>query len=525
MAHDAELMQQLIGKTIGPFQIEAEIGTSRWGRVYRAFQPSLKRQVALKVMAPELALDPQHIAAFREEARMAAQIIHGQIVAVYEAGASGGVHYCAMELMDGPPLAEFLRDGDKVDEHHLLSAISEAADALDFLWRREIPHPPPTAAHLLTDRAGRVKLIDIVPADELASLRLQNDITALGVLLAEAVNAIGEIHQSIAEVLERMVGAPGRAPFASLAELAARARALDREMFPAALPAKSGIEKLQPRRTRPLMAVGLIAAVAAIMGALLIWRPWEMPGETLPSAPANLGTMVAVPAGEFLYQNGEKRQTQEFWIDRYEVTCGEYQRFLDAIATGVVMPEHPFAGRKNHKPANWDRIVEAINERGPFNETRLAWDSPVFGVDWYDAYAYAGWRGKRMPTEEEWEKAARGTDGRLYPWGNEFDAAKCGSGASKRPLWTLVYTFPANASPYGVIGMAGLLSEWVIQPAELPRPVAATTPAASVPRDKAIARGGSWRDTEVTVTRRVEYSRDWRSDAIGFRCAADKEVK
>ncbi len=510
-------MDFLLGKMVGPFQIEAEIGTSRWGKIYRAFQPSLKRNVALKVLSPEFAVDPHAIASFREEARLAAQIIHGHIAAVYEAGTAGGVHYCAMELMDGPALLEFLRDGEKVNEHHLLTVIAEAGEALDFLWKHQIPHPVPTADHVMTDHTGRVKLIDVVPTDLAASLSVADDIMGLGVLLAEQVNQIAEVHHSIAETLERMMSAPNRKPFASLSELVAQARTLDHTMFPPPPPAKPGLEKLQTKKEKPVLAIVAISVGALLFIALAVWQPWNRPsGATsakVPMAPADLGTMVAVPAGEFIFQDGEKKVTGEFYIDKYEVTFGEYKKMLDFIARGGVPPEHPFAGRKDHRPANWDLIVQAITTGGLFNETRLTWDSPVFGVDWYDAYAYAGWRGKRLPTELEWEKAARGAEGRLFPWGEKFDPSKAATTAGRSIAWLLVYAFPGDISPYGIVNMAGGVSEWVMPPDKHPR-------------NLAVLRGGSWREGEVLLTRRnAEFTRHYRTAATGFRCAADRDVK
>jgi formylglycine-generating enzyme required for sulfatase activity len=504
--------QNWVGRTIGPYQIEAQIGTSRWGAVYRALQPSLKRSVALKVLSPELAVHPHHIASFREEARLAAQIIHGQIAAVYEAGAAGGLHYCAMELMDGPSLDEFLRAGAAVDEHHLLVALADAAEALDFLWRRQIPHPVPTREHLLTNRAGRIKLIDVVPTDAAASLSPQEDLLSLGSLLAEIVNSISEVRRPIGELLEQMLGAPGRQPFASLADVVNAARALDRTLFPAAISAKPGTNT-PTHKNRQTLIVLVIAGVAAAVATLLWLQPWRGPAVVrvppLPPPPSDIETMVAIPAGEFIYQNGEKRSTNAYYIDKYEVTIGQYKRFLDAIAAGTVVPEHPFAGHKDHTPNFWKEIVQSIATRVPLNGVRLAWNSPIFAVDYYDAYSYAAWRGKRLPTDEEWEKAARGTDGRRYPWGATFDAAQL----PVRGPWSLVYDFRGDRSPYGVIAMAGNVSEWIAQP-----------PKAG--RDAVVIRGGAWRDTEVELTQRVtDRAPTWRSDTLGFRCAADRDVK
>jgi formylglycine-generating enzyme required for sulfatase activity len=160
----------------------------------------------------------------------------------------------------------------------------------------------------------------------------------------------------------------------------------------------------------------------------------------------------------------------------------------------------------------WDEIVAAITHASAFGNHPLTWDSPVFGIDWYDACAYASWRGKRLPTEEEWEEAARGTDGRLFPWGNSFDVMKCGSGQYPQPIKrTEVFAYPEDISPFGVIGMAGNVSEWT---------------ASTATDDVAVIRGGSWSEAQVQVTHRLaDRPRIYRGNNLGFRCAADKDVK
>jgi iron(II)-dependent oxidoreductase len=110
-----------------------------------------------------------------------------------------------------------------------------------------------------------------------------------------------------------------------------------------------------------------------------------------------------------------------FLIDRYEVTNAEYKKFRSA---------HEFPPGKA--------------------------DHPVTGISWYDAQAYALWAGKRLPTEQEWEKAARGTDGRKWPWGNIFERGRCNLGAATAPGGS----FTGDKSPYGVHDMAGNVQEW-----------------------------------------------------------------
>jgi formylglycine-generating enzyme required for sulfatase activity len=134
-----------------------------------------------------------------------------------------------------------------------------------------------------------------------------------------------------------------------------------------------------------------------------------------------------------------------FQIGRYPVTVAEYACFVRA---GHAAPQ-----RGTYRPITWDDQLKRL-------------DHPVVCVTWHDAVAYAAWLAKltgqswRLPTEAEWEKAARGTDGRIYPWGDAFDKARCNVSESGIGTTTPVGSYPNGASPYGAQDMAGSVWEW-----------------------------------------------------------------
>ena len=262
----------LVGRTIGAFEIEAEIGRNRWGTVYRARQSTIYRTVALKAVAPEMAELPGQTEHFLEVMRAAAQIVHAHIVTIYEAGHADDVHYCAMEYMDGPPLAEFLRQGDAVDEQHLLQTISSVARVLDFLWQRNIAHESPAVRNILTDSTGMVKLINVLPLDNTPAQSPQEDILALGLILANLANEISPVSKRVSEIVERMVGAAGRNPFGSPAELALAAADLNHELFPPSVPPPAVVEKIVPKKTKPVVIAAGILAIALAVAGIIAWR-------------------------------------------------------------------------------------------------------------------------------------------------------------------------------------------------------------------------------------------------------------
>lgn len=155
--------------------------------------------------------------------------------------------------------------------------------------------------------------------------------------------------------------------------------------------------------------------------------------------------MVLVPGGEFLFGDKKTRwYLPPFWIDKTPVTNAEYKRFLDANPDQQV-------------PAHWDAASRAY----PLGKGK----HPVTWVSWHDAVAYAEWAGKRLPTGPEWEKAARGTDGRIYPWGDEWVGGYCNIGETGIGSTTPVGRFsPVGDSLYGCVDMAGNVWEWTATP-------------------------------------------------------------
>jgi formylglycine-generating enzyme required for sulfatase activity len=231
------------------------------------------------------------------------------------------------------------------------------------------------------------------------------------------------------------------------------------------------------------------------------------------AAPA-ITPMVEIPAGEFtmgldgMQALEDERPKHQVWLpvffmDLHEVTTAQYAAFLAATNRDV--------------PWQWNTVDLAQHR-----------DRPVIGVDWSDADAYCRWKGKRLPTEAEWEKSARGMDGRLYPWGNHVpskDLANFALGARFTYSQVLmpVQSYEPGKSPYGLYQMAGNVWEWVqdwygahyykVSPEQNP-------PGPEQGQFK-VLRGGSWSDLPkyLLTYGRFKLPPETRNSYTGFRCA------
>jgi formylglycine-generating enzyme required for sulfatase activity len=246
------------------------------------------------------------------------------------------------------------------------------------------------------------------------------------------------------------------------------------------------------RRTKkwtltPLIPFLVVLATVLCTSSVHADQPFEITGKD--GAP-----MVLVPAGKFLYGNNkEQLSLPAFYMDKFEVTTKLYAQFIQAAS--------------QKQPEFWNQV--SLTSVG---------DRPVMGVKWSDADAYCRYYGKRLPTEQEWEKAARGTDGRTYPWGNEQPSSRYAnflippvtgknpSGNFYNDRLTAVGNYEADKSPYGIYDMAGNVREWTDSNHE---------------NGGKVLRGGAYSLSVIYLrsTKRIGIDPKGRDHISGFRCA------
>ncbi len=233
----------------------------------------------------------------------------------------------------------------------------------------------------------------------------------------------------------------------------------------------------------------------------------------IPPPPPVTDDMIEIPAGPFTMGSGsgdpEDSPAHEvdlpgYEIDRFEVTNADFASFVEA--TGYATDSEQ-AGKKS-----W------LDELSDGKENH-----PVTRVTWNDAVAFCEWLGKRLPTEPEWEKAARGSAGLAFPWGTDWDPAKANVKATGLRDTAAVGSFGAGASPYGVEDMVGNVWEWT---ADWYQAYPGNTTSDPYYGEQCrVTRGGGWFDDEPQGTafnRNCAVPDSTTSDELGFRCARSK---
>ena len=267
------------------------------------------------------------------------------------------------------------------------------------------------------------------------------------------------------------------------------------------------------------------AATSLTPSASAVSTPPSKPGDKR-AREVDGAEMVFVPAGEFIFGSpkdvGDPDETPQrrvtlaaFFIDRLETTRAQFARCVDAGTCKAPIAEDGAAT----KACNWPHAVRQ--------------DHPINCVTYQDAVDYCGWAGARLPTEAEWEKAARGGDGRAYPWGNS--AATCELAVVPTPAGLtgcgakttgVVGSKPAGASPYGALDMSGNVWEWVsdFYVEDYYAKAPSTDPKGPAQGGARSLRGGAWEVHDMLHLRtsnRYRFAPAKRFHALGIRCASD----
>ena len=569
---------------IGKYELEEFLGGGM-SHVYRARDTLIGGTVALKILSEAANRDPDARARFLREARMARNVTHENIVAIYDFGEAEGRPYMVMEFLRGETLRSAIEHGRTGDLASRLRIAIQIARAMECIHAQGIVHRDIKPDNINVSPDGKVKLMDfgIAKTEDMSITRAGFtlgtphymapeqvlgqkltplvDIYAFGILLFELLTGVKPIkadtverifHDILRKPLDltpmRLLGLP-----AALCDLVARCtakapaerpqsfaavreeleRVLERAQQPSRVPGlarmaervrclpvalRSGLAEGKrkaakvaaavPARTRWIAGVAVLAVVAAVAAVSL--RPARQPAapqpKPLPPVIATpTGEMVLIPAGEFLFgPDKQKISLPAFYVDRTEVTYGAYIQFCRA---------------------------KGLQPPPGYSEARLNY--PVAEITIAEARQFAAWAGKELPTAEQWEKAARGADGRLYPWGDEADAerANVADNASLMVHAAMpASSFRRGASPYGALNMTGNVAEFVEQrvtptPEAVARFAKLLNPPPGPQEEWYAVRGGSWtaKLAEAAASNFTAVPARWRDATIGFRCVRKAE--
>src|SRR5215471_954091 len=414
---------------------------------------------------------------------MAGNLTHDNILSIYDFGEDDQHRpFMVMEFLRGEDLRHAIKNGHTGDVSGKLAIAVQIARALGYIHTQKVVHRDIKPENVHINTAGVVKLMDfgIAKTEGLAMTRAgyvlgtpyymapeqvmgqditeQVDVYAFGVLLFEIFSGVKPIQgdtverifffilnepmnleplrqagapQAVCDLVERCTAKkPADRPQGFTPVIAELERMIADQNAPTAvlpaMPMPVAEAPAEPERAKWLLPAILLAVV--VLGVALYFAMKPKPLSATISTAA--GDMVLVPAGEFLFgEKKEKVSLQAFYIGKTEVTNAAYAQFCKE--SGHVLPQNFSAD----KP-----------------------DYPVVNVTILDALAFSQWAHLRLPNQPEWEKAARGTDGRLYPWGNEINAALANVGSGTiQPANTL----PGGASPFHALNLVGNVWEFV----------------------------------------------------------------
>jgi serine/threonine protein kinase len=521
------------GTMLGPYRVEGVLGEGGMGVVYRAEDTAAGRTVALKCLHTNLAGDPEVRRRFAREARVLRVWHHPGAVAVHDFVEHEHILAIVMELVEGQNLAGHLAKWrGRIPLGEVRAIMSDVLDAMDDAHRHGVIHRDLKPDNILVRAEGgglRPKIADFgiakvlegttytvsgallgtcrymspeqVKTPALADHR--SDIYSLGVTLYELVTGVPPFDGSHFSVMMAHVSEKPRPPSELRPDI-------PKELEDLILATLSKDPADRPKTCAELR-VRLLDAIEDDGRASNSIRLSNV-GLAKSVEDTNRHAMVLVPAGPF--QMGSARREihiDAFYIDRTPVTNEQFKVFLDATH---YQPDDEDAARflTHWRKGRYPRGLER---------------HPVTFVSWFDARAYAAWAGRRLPTEAEWEKAARGTDGRKYPWGRSEPTSAHASFGRAHDGTTPVGSYPDGASPYGALDMAGNVWEWCDDvddesfyengPPMNPK----STASIGSKRTRYVMRGGSFMyDARALRTfARIGFDPHYRFAEGGFRCA------
>ena len=491
------------GMSFGDYRILRRDGIYAWGTLFAAVQTTLNRPVFLSVMAAEQANDAILRAAFLADAGAKSRIQHPSILTVYEAGEKDGRVFYTSERLEAQTLDAIRTRSQKLTADLVIRTAHFIASGLHHLASIKAPHLTLAPSHVLLTADGHSRLTNIVVADQNEVHRTSEDIQSLGSMLLAVLpqNCPKNLRVLLARTQESH-----QTQVRSWEEFLNEIQAVETEWDSVPTP---GSTPTQTRTKRAVITIAALAAALAVAGGVIALQSKEK---------LNLPEQILIPAGRYIVGAGNYVTLESFSVDKTEITRGQYAEFVDWLEKNPANRskfDHPKQPKdlSHITPTNRKATLEETKpdaKRAGKNEDASR-HLPVAEVSWWDAYAFATWAGRSLPTSEQWEAAARGSKGLIYPWGDEPEQllanAKSTTPEGARDPSSTPAAEQKDVGPFGLVGMAGNVSEWTESEAK---------------DGKRIIKGGNYMAPVKALESSSESAPDKKINTLGFRTVSKK---
>jgi hypothetical protein len=489
-------------RLVGDYLLKERISSSGHVTTWLADQVSVGRSAIVDEL---LDLSAGSRDAFLADTRARAAVDHPFIASVYEAVDSEGHCFRASERLTGETLQSMLDANVTLEPARMARMIRCIAEANLHHETNARSTLPLTLRYVHVSRGDVIRVVNLAVAGHRNDGESPRDVVCLG---RELVPLVAHGCAGTTRMLTLLAWMRGKERPSPLQwhEIIDLCDQIDRQLSaPINTIASDASEDLSNSGKRVFLLLGGFTLAAMVVILIFAWVIRSEKPE--PIDPAHLAPIL-IPAGDYPDHEGGIVSHGAFLIDARETTIGEYREFLETLEVLAAdghqgafdHPEQP-EEKTSHEPDDWPALLAAARARGLWNGMLVSLNSPVPGVDWWDAVAYANWRKARLPTQEEWAAAVN---------------FECEDPASI-PVGLWHPLLPANCpdrSPAGLLGVAGSLCEWTRSKS--------ISPANPLGRPQHIIVGGSYLQTNGNA-----LSREWSADPglrradLGFRLVRD----
>jgi len=481
----------------GDYHLKKLVDEHPLTRVWLAEQASISRQVLMEELRPECFDQKEE---FLADVRIKASVDHPLIGSIYEAVAGEDRCFFAYELLPGTTLEDRLREGGSLQPLLLAKLIRRVSEAQ--LHHEAAGHrtAPLSLASIHLDEHGVVRLGNTAIAGRRDAGQSTADIARLGEALHSLVADGQPGANRMLTLLSWMRGEGLETPldWHHVSDICSQIE----QQLSNASPTGSVHEATRTGSRRGmLLGAGVIAAMVVLLIGWLVIR--RSPQATAPAPRAPLPEAIMIPGGSHATPDGAMAELKEFRIAAHEVTIGQYAAFLQTLETLAKNklertfdhPEQP-AEKTSHVPDGWAALIAAAKANGMWNDRRVTLDTPVSGVDWWDAAAYAEWQHAHLPSQDEWFAALR----------HQVEQPATIPAADLAPVTDATL----DRTPTGLLGMAGSVCEWTREKSSDP-----ANPLG--PRQWVVVGGSFLKPSSNALSREWTPDRSLRRADLGFR--------